>query len=54
VPNKPMRLVLQGVGERFDHFYDRPWQPTEPRRTKLVMIGRALQAAQIEMVMRES
>lgn len=54
VPNKPMRLVLQGVGERFDHFYDRPWQPTEPRQTKLVMIGRALQAAQIEMVMRES
>lgn len=54
VPNKAMRLVLQGVGERFDHFYDRPWQPTEARQTKLVMIGRALQAEQIEMAMFEA
>lgn len=48
VPNKTMRLVLQGVGERFDYFYDRPWHPSEPRQTKLVFIGRALDAAQIE------
>lgn len=48
VPNKAMRLVLQGVGERFDYFYDRPWQPTEMRQTKLVLIGRALQSEQIE------
>ncbi len=43
VPNKAMRLVLQGVGDRFDSFYDRPWQPDEPRMTKLVFIGRALE-----------
>lgn len=48
VPNKAMRLVLQGVGNRFDSFYDRPWQPEEPRQTRLVFIGRALEAAQIE------
>jgi cobalamin biosynthesis protein CobW len=48
VPNKPMRLVLQGVGERFDQFYDRPWQPEEPRETRLVFIGRALNATEIE------
>lgn len=54
VPHKAMRLVLQGVGERFDYFYDRPWQPTETRQTKLVMIGRALQSAQIELAMKES
>ncbi len=47
VPNKPMRLVLQGVGERFDYFYDRPWQPQEVRQTKLVLIGRALDAVAI-------
>ncbi|HIK43632.1 MAG TPA: cobalamin biosynthesis protein CobW [Leptolyngbyaceae cyanobacterium M65_K2018_010] len=42
VPHKAMRLVLQGVGQRFDHFYDRPWQPTEPRQTRLVFIGHSL------------
>lgn len=53
VPNKAMRLVLQGVGERFDYFYDRPWQSSESRQTKLVLIGRALQPAQIEAAMQE-
>ncbi len=48
VPNKAMRLVLQGVGNRFEQFYDRPWQPEEPRQTQLVFIGRALDAAQIQ------
>jgi cobalamin biosynthesis protein CobW len=48
VPQKTMRLVMQGVGNRFDQFYDRPWQPQEARQTRLVFIGRALDAAQIE------
>ncbi|MEB3251413.1 MAG: cobalamin biosynthesis protein CobW [Cyanobacteriota bacterium] len=39
VPNKAMRLVVQGVGNRFDSFYDRPWQTDEPRHTRLVFIG---------------
>lgn len=43
VPNKAMRLVLQGVGDRFDAFYDRPWQPDESRQTRLVFIGRSLE-----------
>jgi cobalamin biosynthesis protein CobW len=47
VPQKAMRLVLQGVGQRFDYFYDRPWQPTEPRQTKLVVIGRELNQSDI-------
>ncbi len=42
VPNKPMRMVMQGVGDRFDHFFDRPWQDSEPRQTRLVLIGRAI------------
>lgn len=42
VPSKPMRLVLQGVGQRFDHFYDRPWQQNDLPKTHLVFIGRAL------------
>ncbi len=42
VPNKPMRLVLQGVGNRFDSFYDRLWSKEESRETRLVFIGREL------------
>lgn len=48
VPDKSMRLVLQGVGTRFEQFYDRPWQPEETRQTRLVFIGRALNPPQIE------
>jgi cobalamin biosynthesis protein CobW len=48
VPQKPMRLVMQGVGKRFDQFYDRPWQPEEAKQTRLVFIGRALDANRIE------
>ncbi len=48
VPQKNMRLVMQGVGKRFDQFYDRPWQPEEQQQTRLVFIGRALNAADIE------
>ncbi len=50
VPNKPMRLVLQGVGNRFDTFYDRLWTADEPRQTRLVLIGRNLDRGIIEQV----
>jgi cobalamin biosynthesis protein CobW len=42
VPQKPMRLVLQGVGNRFDTFYDRLWVQDELRQTRLVFIGKHL------------
>ena len=42
VPNKPMRLVIQGVGNRFEQFYDRPWRTDERRQTKLVFIGNSI------------
>ena len=42
VSDKPMRLVLQGVGNRFDTFYDRLWNDNELRQTRLVLIGREL------------
>ena len=48
VPNKPMRMVLQGVGNRFDSFYDRLWLNDEPRQTRLVFIGRELNSTQVE------
>ena len=43
-----MRLVLQGVGTRFDQFYDRPWQPDEAKQTRLVFIGQNLNPTAIE------
>lgn len=48
VPNKSMRLVLQGVGTRFEQFYDRPWKPGELPQTRLVFIGRRLNPTTIE------
>lgn len=48
IPNKPMRLVIQGVGQRFDRHFDRPWQPQEQRITQLVFIGQTLDRATLE------
>ena len=48
VPSKPMRLVLQGVGNRFDSFYDRKWTQDELRQTRLVLIGRELDQGKVE------
>jgi cobalamin biosynthesis protein CobW len=42
VGDKPMRLVVQGVGSRFDSYFDRPWAASEPRVTELVLIGQHL------------
>lgn len=39
VAGKPMRLVVQGVGARVQHYYDRDWRDGEPREGRLVVIG---------------
>jgi cobalamin biosynthesis protein CobW len=39
VTGKPMRLLLQAVGPRVSHQYDRPWTAAEPRQGRLVVIG---------------
>jgi cobalamin biosynthesis protein CobW len=39
VEGRPMRLVVQGVGRRVTHHFDRPWKPGEPRDGRLVVIG---------------
>jgi len=38
VAGKPMRLLLQSVGERVRHQFDTPWG-TRPRQSRLVLIG---------------
>ena len=39
VAGKPMRLLVQAVGARVRHQYDRPWQQGEARQGRLVVIG---------------
>lgn len=39
VTDKPMRLLVQAVGARIRHQYDRLWEPGEDRTGHLVVIG---------------
>ncbi len=39
VAGKDMRLVVQGVGGRLQHYYDRDWRAEEARGTRLVVIA---------------
>jgi cobalamin biosynthesis protein CobW len=39
IAGKSSRLVIQAVGPRIQHFYDRAWKPGEARATGLVVIG---------------
>jgi cobalamin biosynthesis protein CobW len=39
VTGKPLRLLVQAVGPRVSHQYDRPWTTSEAREGRLVVIG---------------
>jgi cobalamin biosynthesis protein CobW len=39
VADKPLRLLVQAVGPRVTHQYDRPWATDEAREGRLVVIG---------------
>ncbi len=39
VRGKPLRMLVQGVGNRFQKSFDRPWRAGEARRGRLVVIG---------------
>ncbi len=39
VAGKNMRLLVQAVGPRVSHYYDRNWNPSETRQGNLVVIG---------------
>ncbi|MFK7871257.1 MAG: cobalamin biosynthesis protein CobW [Roseobacter sp.] len=39
VRGKPMRLLVQAVGARVRHQFDRPWKADEPKVTRLVVIA---------------
>jgi cobalamin biosynthesis protein CobW len=44
LPGKPMRQVLQAVGQRLESHFDRLWQTHEQRGTSLVFIGKQINA----------
>lgn len=39
VASKPMRMLVQGVGGRVQHYYDRDWNAADVRSTRIVVIG---------------
>lgn len=41
VAGRDMRLLVQGVGGRLQHYFDRDWRAGEPRESRLVVIGRS-------------
>jgi len=52
VEGKPMRLLVQAVGPRVTHHYDRPWKADEARGTRLVVIGlKGLDRAAVEKLL---
>ncbi|WP_342130844.1 cobalamin biosynthesis protein CobW [Hydrogenophaga sp. OTU3427] len=54
LPGVSMRLLVQGVGQRFDSQFDRPWRPGEPRASRLVFIGDHLDAAMLRRELQAS
>jgi cobalamin biosynthesis protein CobW len=54
VVGKPMRLLVQAVGARVTHQYDRPWSASEAREGRLVVIGlKGLDRAAVTRILRE-
>ena len=52
VAAKPMRLLVQAVGPRVNHYYDRAWTAQDDRRSRLVVIGlKGLDRAAIETIL---
>ena len=50
---KEARLVIQGVGDRVDYYYDRPWNLDERRNSQLVVIGlKGFDRAAVEKILK--
>ena len=48
LPDKPRRLVVHGVGRRFDSYFDRAWRADETPRTYIVLIGMELDQSALQ------
>lgn len=54
VPGKPMRMLIQGVGTRFERYYDRRWKNDETRSTRLVFIGQKIDADTVRIALEKA
>ncbi len=54
LPHKPMRQVLQGVGERIERYFDRPWHHDERHQSRIVMIGKDLIEAELYAALQQA
>jgi cobalamin biosynthesis protein CobW len=58
LPNAPMRLVIQGVGRRFDSYFDRRWRAEEQQgdvsASRFVMIGEDLEQPVLQRALDEA
>lgn len=54
LPGKPMRQVIQAVGQRLDRHFDRLWAEREVRKTSLVFIGKNLDEKRIKRALIEA
>lgn len=52
--DKPMRLLVQGVGNRFENYFDRRWRTDETPVTRLVLIGQSLPAATLHSALQQA
>jgi G3E family GTPase len=50
---KEERFVFQGGGYTYENLPDRPWEPNEPRASKLVIIGHDINKEQFEKAFAE-
>lgn len=53
VPGKPMRMIVQGVADRFENYYDRKWTEGDIKATRLVIIGEQLEEQKVQKVLEE-
>ena len=53
VPGKPMRMIVQGVAERFENYFDRKWEDGERKATRLVIIGEHINEAKLQNAINE-
>ncbi|MEM7563065.1 MAG: cobalamin biosynthesis protein CobW [Pseudomonadota bacterium] len=54
LPGKPMRQVLQAVGQRLDQHFDRAWEADEARLTQLVFIGKDIDEASFKSALQSA
>ncbi len=53
VPGKPMRMIVQGVADRFENYFDRKWTDGEIKATRLVIIGEKIEEEKLQKALEE-